>query len=283
MRAALLPCMGDPFLTEYWLRNFATWRSEVDQLVIGLINTGDQVRARIKALAPQARIVGISSRSPHGQVMNRLYAETDADEIVFVEDDAYVRHPGVIDGAFRALAEFDVVGTLRGPNRLEGIWFFHLMPCFLFARHETLAELDFDAGEASDGVRRDTFGLASFALRNKRIDVRPAYRPAYKPSTRKEFAGWIAEDPPWFHVGGLSMGYGVWLGNDIGQQPYGADLGWDMACRIAWWERCLTQTEGMPQQRQRYRAALDALAEQRNVGRAEIDAWHATFDQWVTW
>ena len=284
MRAALLPCMGDPFLTEYWLRNFALWRDEVDQLVIGLVNTGGQVRAHIAALAPQARIIDISYRTPHGRVMGTLYEATTAEEIVFVEDDAYIRRPGVIDAAFGALAEADVVGTLRGPDELYGIQFAHLLPCFLFTRRATLDGLDFDAYNATDGVRRDTFGMASYALRDRRLDVRAPYLIPYTAPARPTFEGWLAEDPPWFHVGGLSMGYGVWLGNDIGQRPYGEDMGWDMACRIAWWERCLAETEGsLPQYHARYRAALDALTEQRQVPRTEIDAWHAAFAPWVTW
>lgn len=283
MRAALLPCMGDPFLTEYWLRNFETWRGEVDQLVIGLINTGDEVVEHIKALAPQATIIDIPKRRPHGAVMRALFEATDADEIVFVEDDAYIRHPGVVAAAFRALANVDVVGTLRGPDEIEGDKFDHILPCFLFVRRDTLAGLVFEAGMGADGVWRDTFGLASYALRDKRLDVREGYRVPYKAPARALFESWLSEDPPWFHVGGLSMGYGIWLGNDIGQEPYGGDMGWDMACRIAWWERCLAKTEGIPAYRARYRAALDALIEQRQVPRADIDAWHTAFEPWVSW
>ena len=282
MRAVLLPCMGDPFLTEYWLRNYATWRDEVDQLVIGLIDTGEEVRTYIAGLAPAARIVTINHRMPHGGVMHQLLAETDADEILFVEDDAYVRHPGVIDAAFRALDDVDVVGTLRGPDMIGDIAFAHILPCFLFSRRETLAGLDFNAVDV-DGARRDTFGMASFALRDKRLDIRKPYVIPYKPPARLQFESWIKDDPPWFHVGGLSMGYGVWLGNDIGQASYGDGVGWDLACRIAWWERCLAETDGLPGPRARYRAALDALIHRQQVGRAEIDAWHAAFEPWVTW
>jgi hypothetical protein len=275
--------MGDPFLTAYWLRNYETWRGEVDQLVIGLIDPGEEVQAHIAALAPDARIVTIHRRMPHGRVMELLLSETDADEILFVEDDAYVRHPGVVDAAFRALADVDVVGTLRGPDIIDGVEFSHLLPCFLFARRETLAGLDFGTANGSDGIHRDTFGMASFALRDKRLDVRKPYLIPYKVPARPQFESWITDDPPWFHVGGLSMGYGGWLGNDIGQEPYGEDLGWDLACRIAWWERCLAETDGLPGPRARYRAALDGLIDRQQVGRTEIAAWHAAFEPWVTW
>ena len=283
MRAALLPCMGDPFLTAYWLRNYETWRDEVDRLVIAMINTGEEVRAYIAGLAPDATIIDIPKRRPHGRVMDVLYGATDADEVMFIEDDAYVRRPGVIDAAFRALSDFDVVGTLRGPDIINGVEFAHLLPCFLFSRRETLAGLDFGTADGADGINRDTFGMASFALRDRRLDVRKPYLIPYKVPARPQFEGWITDDPPWFHVGGLSMGYGVWLGNDIGQEPYSEDLGWDLACRIAWWERCLAETAGLPGQRARYRAALDALIDRQQVGRAEIAAWHAAFDPWVTW
>ena len=283
MRAALLPCMGDPFLTAYWLRNFATWSDAVDQLVIGLIDTGEEVQAYIAGLAPDARIVTIPHRLAHGEVMNQLLTETDADEILFVEDDAYVRHPGVIDAAFRALDDVDVVGTLRGHDMIGDIAFEHILPCFLFSRRETLAGLDFNVMDGPGGISRDTFGMASFALRDKRLDIRKPYLIPYKAPARPLFETWINEAPPWFHVGGLSMGYGVWLGNDIGQEPYGTDHGWDMACRIAWWERCLAETDGLPGPRERYRAALDALIDRQQVGRAEIDAWRVAFEPWVTW
>ena len=283
MRAALLPCMGDPFLTEYWLRNFATWSSEVDQLVIGLIDTGEEVQAHIASLAPEAKIVDVGRRRPHGRVMELLLTETGADELLFIEDDAYVRRPGVVDAAFRALDDADVVATLRSPDIINGVEFAHLLPCFLFARRGTLDGLDFTVADGPDGINRDTFGMASFALREKRLDVRKPYLIPYKVPARSPFESWIADDPPWFHVGGLSMGYGVWLGDDVGQEAYGEDLGWDLACRIAWWERCLAETTGLPAHRARYRSALDALIDRQHVDRTEIDAWHAAFDPWVTW
>ncbi len=280
----LLPCSGDPFLTAYWLRNFATWSDEVDQLVIGLIDPGEEVQDHIVGLAPDARIVTIANRKPHGEVMNTLLAAVAADEVMFIEDDAYIRHPGVVDAAFRALADVDVVGTLRNPDEIHGVEYQHLLPCCLFSRRETLMGLPpFSDAIASDGVSRDTFGLASFALRDKKLDVRKPYLIPYFPPARQPFEDWIKDDPPWFHVGGLSMGYGVWLGNDIGQTPYGKDLGWDLACRIAWWERCLSETDGLPTQRSRYRASLDSLIDRQQVDRGEIKAWHAAFKPWVTW
>lgn len=283
MRAALLPCMGDPFITAYWLRNYETWQSEVDQLVIGLINPGADVRSHITALAPHAKIVDIPTRRPHGQVMNTLLGETTADEVMFIEDDAYIRHPGVVDAAFKALSDFDVVGTLRNDDEYKGDKFAHILPCFLFARRDTLDGLWFEASLGADDIWRDTFGNASYTLRHKRLDVREGYRIEYKGASRPTFDKWIKKNPPWFHVGGLSMGYGVWLGDDVGQPPYGDDLGWDMAPRVAWWERCLSQTQGMESQRDRYQQALTRLVEQREVSRPEIDAWHKTFDKWVTW
>ena len=71
MRAALLPTTGDPFVVAYWLRNYATWRDEVDELVV-LVNSSRSdadgnayVREQVEAAG--GRVIFLDIALGHGR------------------------------------------------------------------------------------------------------------------------------------------------------------------------------------------------------------------------
>src|SRR5450631_2819642 len=118
-RAALLPAGGDPYLLAYWLRHYRMWASEVDELRI-LVNGADPsvidyIRSCV-AEHPNASVEFLQGRNDHGDNLRRMADATTADYIVFLEDDAFVRHPGVISSRFEKIerGEVDVIGTARG-------------------------------------------------------------------------------------------------------------------------------------------------------------------------
>ena len=248
MRAALLPAGGDPFLLAFWLRHYATWANEVDELrIIVCGQTDPNVCSYIidrVAEVPHARVDFLWQRTDHGQVCRMLVDQTSADYVVLLEDDAFVRHPGVMDRCFRAIesGEVDVVGTARGnagPNlikRAAELWGepvptesgetgLSLYPCFMFARKADLpAHLGashWNEGERIDSLdylcteeeAADTFTEATWVLRSKGLRIRSesAYRSdsAHNGEGRHNVDGGTNNgDAPWFHVGSLSSGYG---------------------------------------------------------------------------
>jgi hypothetical protein len=248
MRAALLPAGGDPFLLAYWLRHYRTWADEVDELRIVVCGQNDPtVQAYISARVaevPHASVEFFAGRTDHGAVLRHLVDATSADLVVLCEDDAFVRHPGVIASRFALIerGELDIVGTARGnagPNllaRAAQLWGepeqtgsgetgLSLYPCFLFARKAdlpaNLGASNWKTGEyiecldytTTQEEAADTFCEATWFLRHAglRIRAESAYRSDaahFGPGRRMVDGGTNTGDAPWFHVGSLSSGYG---------------------------------------------------------------------------
>jgi len=250
LRAALLPAGGDPYLLAYWLRNYATWADEVDELRIVVCGQNDPNVVRYivdrVAEAPHAQVEFFQGRTDHGAVMRYLVDATSADYIVLLEDDAFVRHPGVIAERFGRIerGEVDVIGTARGnsgpnllnraaelfgppPRTVSGETGLSLYPCFMFARKsdipagnigawawkagDYIAPLDYTCHQEEAA---DTFTYTSWVLRaaGLRVEGESAYRSdsAHAPSPERHNVdgGSNTGDAPWFHVGSLSSGFG---------------------------------------------------------------------------
>lgn len=160
MRTALLQMPGESKTLAYWLRNFETWRGEVDHLIV-LINNlyySDLRRFDQRAIeAVGGEVIFVDGRVQHGDCIDRLVSlahERDPDGmVVLVEDDAYVRHPGAVRACFDRIeaGEVDVIGSPRYQDRLTdpvGPWGpltkdwseigRVLWPTFLFARSADL-------------------------------------------------------------------------------------------------------------------------------------------------
>jgi hypothetical protein len=134
---------------------------------------------------------------------------------------------------------------------------------------------------ASEVQAADTFGLASLELRELglRVRIMPQYR------ARPDMANW--QNAPWFHVGSLSAGYGMYL---VGDQEsldsmYASirdDLfDWDK--RMAWWQRVTDEGDGLPHKREEYRAAIAAFMAGTGQSQANVDTWRRSFDGLISW
>ena len=242
-RAALLQCTGDPFILAYWLRNYElVWKDEVDELRV-FVNGPSKGPVLDYCHDAVERLGGIFTsqgmRLVHGQATEILLGQTDADQVLLIEDDAFVRIPGAVADAFDQVTRYGcVIGSPRGgmsgeveqaaiakwgspqPVGPDGGSGYGLWPCFLIGPHPILEavghgieSLTWETGEVIPGVEytcparmtTDTATLAAFILRGSGVPL--AYEGQWKELWMKklpemqELAGY---DPPWFHSGGLS-------------------------------------------------------------------------------
>lgn len=160
MRAALLPTPGNPEMLAYWLRNFATWSTEVDELWIFVNGASPAVIDHDRRIVEAAggRFLSSPLSAGHDGALLTLLRATSADHVVLCEDDAYVRRPGAVRAAFERIESgaTDLVGSPRhedyassplmewGPytpgdlaELRHGLW-----PAFLFARRADLLATD---------------------------------------------------------------------------------------------------------------------------------------------
>lgn len=322
MRAALLQLPGNPFILAYWLRNHAeVWKDEVDELRVFVNGCKDATVLEIdRRLVEDAGGVFThqAGRLIHGQATQVLLDCCSADEVMLVEDDAFVRHAGAVDYAF-AYAENDcVVGSPRGgmspeveqaardkwgpePMGPDGSYGYGLWPCFLFGQRKVLAPVlhgfpsrSWKAGETIPGLGRsfdremttDTFTVSAFLLRESADLV---YEGQWKELWLRDLpemqyaAGY---DPPWFHAGGLSNeDYFNSGGGALGARAGigGSNEGNDWAHRIWWLRRCVTANAALhPDLAAHYHRSLDELTGFCGVER-EVEAWGPVEEPWVTW
>lgn len=313
MRAALLPAGPDPFLIAYWLRNYQTWAQYVDELRIVVCGQEDgairQYLNEIMAQVPRAT-VRFTPRTDHGQVIRELIEETAADTVMLCEDDAFIRHPDKLDEIFHRIeiGKADIVGSPRATGSQEilewaktrwGDWQVEptgeagplLWPCFLFARRDALLQTDRcfgawgrPAGELILGQAfetdqaMDTFGWTTLQLREagRRIEVEPNYR-----AQRYALSHWT--NAPWFHVGGLSVGYGLYFLDPQPEQLQAVrDDPYDWGKRISWWRRVAEKWDrALPEQLADYICATETYAAQ--IDSAGIAEWRKGFDGLITW
>ena len=301
MRAALLPTPGNPHMLAYWLRNFETWREYVDELVI-LVNGSHRVG---QSFDPMIRIVSTPERMGHDGAMRWLLENTEADHVVLCEDDAYVRDPAAVDFAFASIEErlTDIVGSPRhedyASSPLSDNWPRYptdsreelrrgLWPAFLFARRADLLATDrifgdrrWTVGDRIDGWRMvtpedaeyvgiapdyihlDTLFGTTFQLRAQglRIDLVHHVRLFDAEATEQ----WIAEDPPWFHVTGLStLDQLDWPLDQLPDYGPGGGL-WTR--RLAWWRRV-----GID---------IEPFLARADIDRDELRRWDERFELWA--
>lgn len=321
MRTALLPAGGDPFLIAYWLRHFRTWADEVDELRLAVCGQPDPaIRSYLRDCANEFGgkvILSFHPRTDHGAMIGWLLSETPAGTVMLCEDDAFVRKPGAVANRFRMIEDgaTDLVGCprasgtpqlLEAANRALGVlsapatgeqgplfW-----PCFLFARRSDLLATDgnfgaswWDGAEKLLGISRssdhavDTFGWASLQLRamGLRVTVEAQYR-----AQRDLMPDWGAA--PWFHVGSLSAGYGLYLLGDM--DPADRQNHWnairndiyDWDKRMSWWQRVRDRWDGsLPEHHAAYSAAIDDYLRGTGMEQGNVDKWRAAFDHMVTW
>lgn len=160
MRAALLPTPGDPHLLAFWLLNMQEWRVYVDRVFIwvdGIVTP--EVAAMLNR--PDVSWNGGTRLGHPGAINVLLNMAVAADVVMLCEDDAYVRHPGAVEAAFKVIEDgaLDVIGSPRQENYWDstietewpplaeedfakdgfkrGLW-----PAFLFAKRDSLVQTD---------------------------------------------------------------------------------------------------------------------------------------------
>ncbi|HUW17142.1 MAG TPA: hypothetical protein VMW94_08685 [Actinomycetes bacterium] len=282
--AALLPTPGDPLLARYWLRNYETWRDEVDTLVV-YVNGGSHEACHAYLEAGATVLHDHDGPIGHGQALRRLVDDCGADAVVLMEDDAFVRRRGAVASCLRHVLDRDVVigcprggmdpaigvaaqdlwGEATGPDGSSG---HGLWPAFLFARANTLRQVQtfasttWRAGETVPGLgyrcptdmTTDTMTAAAFELR-ARVPIEMVGN--WKEIYQKQFV----PGAPWFHAGGLS--------NDPASARAGmgdSNEGRDWAHRFWWWRRI-----GHDYSEHIARAGVD------------VDYWTPIVEPWINW
>ena len=286
--AALLPSTGDPLLARYWVNNYRQkWQGEVDELCVLINGRTDEAAAIYHDAGAKVQVTGPMG---HGQALNVLFAQTDADAVVVLEDDAFVRAPGAIASRLARILDGsdEVIGCPRGGMSPElhaatrdkwgpdpvgpdtsagyGIW-----PCFLFLRPADIRALSdprweslgWDAGQTVPGVNytgaavtTDTATIIAYQLRERHritLDVN------HKEMWQKVLTG----DPPYFHAGGMSCNEAQHARPDIGME---SNEGKDWAHRFWWWRRV-----GHDFTEHYQRAGLDP------------DYWTPIIEPWINW
>ena len=307
MRAALLPTPGNPAMLAYWLRNFATWRDEVDELFV-VVNGPDPEPAARLVREAGGRVIAMPMSIGHDGAMLELLRGTSADLVVLCEDDAYLRHPGIVRAAFDRIERgaTDLIGSPRhedyvtsplqewGPytpgdlaELRHGLW-----PAFLFARRADLLATDRIFGDrawprgghipgwgpvtpatcdfigiAAEFVHLDTLFGTTLQLRAAGLRTDLVHRVRIYDPVATE--EWVKADPPWVHVTGLSTLPAVLNGEPLDSLPdYGPGGGlWTR--RLAWWQRVGVD--------------VSAFLARADIDLAEMDRWQRRFDPWVTW
>jgi hypothetical protein len=320
VRSALLPAGPDPFLLRDWFTHYRLWADEVDRLEVTVYGITDpEAREFIADHTPRNAVVRFSpSRLDHGKALGDMLKQTDADTVVLVEDDAFVRRSGAVDAAFREVESggVDIVGSPRSsvtpeiasaaearfgqpPVMDSGESGNSLWPCFLFAKRDTLLRAtDFSAHGYPPGIfdatlnyipqregAGDTFVHATYQLRDS--GARVSWKPQYR-CDLAQMADWLTHDPPWFHVGSLSSGYGyTFAGPQDGSLERIAREArsdpWDWHKRVAWWQRAIWRTDALPAQRGALLADLERFIEIGHLQRKSIAEWAGHFSRWVTW
>lgn len=313
MRVALLPSGPDPFLLAYWLRNYRTWGQYIDELCIVVCGQDDPtIQSYLVGLAHEyshlSRItLRFAPRTDHGTLIRELLEQAESRSVLLCEDDAFVCSPEKIDQCFKLIesGEADIIGCPRATGSEEvvqwareryGDWQVEptgesgplLWPCFLFAQRATLLRTDrhFGAWSLPAGVAMidqtfasdqamDTFGWATIQLREVgcRIRVEPNYR-----AQLWGLSAW--QDAPWFHVGGLSTGYGMYLAepNRLEYQESVKSDPVDWGKRISWWKRVAEKSDGVLPVAD-YLAAANELASLIDT----VPEWYTGFDKMITW
>lgn len=318
-RAALLPMGGDPFLNAYWLRHYRTWADKVDELRIVVCDQNDQA-IQDYILEQTCKLPNVlirfAPRTDHGEILKQLIEDTSADTVLLCEDDAFVRKPEKVDEFFRKIesGETDVVGCPRATGSTNAInWASErygtwtatatgetgplLWPCFLFAKREDLLRTDrcfgsggWKAGESLLGKTfesdeaMDTFGWATLQLREMglRFHIEANYR-----AERSRLSDW--DDAPWFHVGGMSAGYGLYiLGPEQHRAGFWASIRdtdlYDWQKRMSWWRRVVDKADGVLVEHQAaYKKALDEFMVGVSMNQSDVEQWRSGFDRLITW
>lgn len=326
MRAALLPTPGDPFMLAYWLRNYETWRRQVDELVVFVNGMTDPAvieydRCIVEAVG--GKFIHSERTAGHDGAMLRLLEATEAEHVVLCEDDAYVRKPEAVDAAFLRIesGHTDIVGSPRhedyessplmewGPytpgdlaELRHGLW-----PAFLFVRRADMLATDRIFGDrgwprggniagwgyvspeacafvgiAAEFVHLDTLFGTTFQLRAAGLRTELVHHVRLFDAAAAE--AWLADDPPWFHITGLStLAPGLWAVDKVDSLPDMDGHGGLWTRRVAWWLRTLRSADPATPGWDNHVVGVGGFMERSGMSDDDLAAWDLRFAPWVTW
>lgn len=246
-RAALLPTPGDPFILAAWLRHYQLmWKDEVDTLYVHLNSRLESPVMRYSmTLVQQAHAECLYTRAwmGHGEALKPMYEQAKETHLVLVEDDTYVRFPGVMRSCFEKVErnEVDAVVNCRGSIGMQILeqeqqvfkltgdlfWKPNFWPAFFFCHRDIFAGTDYNFGcknwypgdvikelnnfTVTENQSGDTFSWMSIQLRAKNLrfftleDGRATTQDWFLYDQKQ---GIFANPPiaPWLHFGSTSSG-----------------------------------------------------------------------------
>lgn len=238
----------------YWLRFFEhVWADEVDRLFI-LANTPaekavtDYLKDRVlrSPLADMIDLEIVDHQIEHGDAINRLL-EKAGENIMLIEDDAYIFRQGMVDMCFTMLEgdQYDIIGSKRVScsieilNRAKELWgidyhglgdqgcnfwpnFFFTHKSLMLATSRNFGARAWQKGEVISSLADyvvevetlagDTFVEASLELRNLVPEHRIRYVPQYH-THPDDWEHYVKRESiwdkkaPWCHIGSLSSGF----------------------------------------------------------------------------
>jgi hypothetical protein len=315
-RAAVLVCGADPFVTAYWLRHYLTWADQVDTLRLIVCGQDDPILreyiAGAIAAVPNAVLVDFAPVLDHGVALRRVMETTTEDVVMLCEDDAFVCRPSAVGEQFEMIerGDTDLVGCPRGTATAPLVSWANsrygelkapvtgeagplFWPCFLWAKRADLKRTDRHYGAIGwepgatilgqtyeERQSADTFGWSSLQLREMglRITVQPNFR-----ADLRAMPAW--QNVPWFHAGGLSTGWGMYvMGPPVHDVTHmrGTDLT-DWTKRMAWWQKLAEIGDDLADLRPAYRASIAKLATDTGMDMAQVEEWRAAFQRLITW
>ena len=246
-RVAFLPTPGDPFLIKLWLKYYKVWANDIDKLYIHLNNVQDKrIYEYVKNLAKEYDNIEIIYRPEqieHGDALAELTTLVNDPYVMFIEDDAFIIKPGVVDKCFKSIedGDCDAVGSKRACcstwlyEKLSDMFVIdnsgfgdhgpNFWPNFFFVKHKDLMATNLKFGAklwpkgsyvkevneyAPEDQASDTFVWGSMQLRN--MDLKFKIMPQYHGNT-DDVSDYVRTKNiwdghcPWFHVGSLSSGF----------------------------------------------------------------------------
>lgn len=253
MRAALLPFAGDPVLITFWWQFFVdVWADEVDELRAYLCYADareEYVEYIDNLINPHPKaIFEHKDISGYGWGQKPLTEDTDAEYLVYLEDDAFIYKNGALDEQFRKLEDgtYDIIGSPRisvdmdiheaqmkkyglkeeGYDYGANFW-----PNFFFATKDIIMKTDMHFGgkewhkgdyieELDYTVQKETAGAdtqswVSIQLRalTDKIGIIPQYKayPHIDEQLRQANEWTFSPNAKWIHAGSISSGIMMYL------------------------------------------------------------------------
>lgn len=298
---------------KYWYNEVSVFRINLNNC----INYPPEVRGELLSQLAQDPKVEIVYRTEgdqtQGQCLKELVETTDEDEILLLEEDAYIFNKEVVNRNFSRLQDCDIVGSPRGSCSQE-IWDFskekydldysgygdmgpNWWPNFFFIKRENLLKTDlsfgskfFPKGSGFSGYtfkednNGDTFVWMSMQLRA--LGLTSMSVPQHKASgseledKEEKLANWHPTQQPfeWIHAGSLSSGWwGYFKGVALPEMTDGNKA--DFETRCAFWYIAMEEAEGFEEFKKQYEDGILGFVRRAGLGMSKIAQKRALYKE----